>query len=194
LSLVRRIFLGAAAGAVTGLVVGGIWGRLFMSVLAGLNPEDHGTLTDDGFAMGQFTVGGTINLLAAAITIGAFGGLVFLALRGLRFGPAWFRTASMALGATIVVGSMLLHSDGVDFSRLEPIGAAVAMTLSMPLLYALGVTWLGDRWLGDGPTVWQRMPVAAPWLARVLLTGLALVAAVDLTGTLVEIFDGDPFS
>jgi hypothetical protein len=194
LSLVRRIFLGAAAGAVTGLVVGGIWGRLFMSVLAGLNPEDHGTLTDDGFAMGQFTVGGTINLLAAAITIGAFGGLVFLALRGLRFGPAWFRTASMALGATIVVGSMLLHADGVDFSRLEPIGAAVAMTLSMPLLYALGVTWLGDRWLGDGPTVWQRMPVAAPWLARVLLTGLALVAAVDLTGTLVEIFDGDPFS
>jgi hypothetical protein len=194
LSLVRRIFLGAAAGAVTGLVVGGIWGRLFMSVLAGLNPEDHGTLTDDGFAMGQFTVGGTINLLAAAVTIGAFGGLVFLALRGLRFGPAWFRTASMALGATIVVGSMLLHSDGVDFSRLEPIGAAVAMTLSMPLLYALGVTWLGDRWLGDGPTMWQRMPVAAPWLARVLLTGLALVAAVDLTGTLVEIFDGDPFS
>jgi hypothetical protein len=194
LSLVRRIFLGAAAGAVTGLVVGGIWGRLFMSVLAGLNPEDHGTLTDDGFAMGQFTVGGTINLLAAAIAIGAIGGLVFLALRGLRFGPAWFRSASMALGATIVVGSMLLHSDGVDFSRLEPIGAAVAMTLSMPLLYALGVTWLGDRWLGDGPTVWQRMPVAAPWLARVLLTGLALVAAVDLTGTLVEIFDGDPFS
>jgi hypothetical protein len=194
LSLVRRIFLGAAAGAVTGLVVGGIWGRLFMSVLAGLNPEDHGTLTDDGFAMGQFTVGGTINLLAAAITIGAFGGLVFLALRGLRFGPAWFRTTSIALGATIVVGSMLLHSDGVDFSRLEPIGLAVAMTLSMPLLYALGVAWLGDRWLGDGPTVWQRMPVAAPWLARVLLTGLALVAAVDLTGTLVEIFDGDPFS
>jgi hypothetical protein len=194
LSLVRRIFLGAAAGAVTGLVVGGIWGRLFMSVLAGLNPEDHGTLTDDGFAMGQFTVGGTINLLAAAITIGAFGGLVFLALRGLRFGPAWFRTASMALGATIVVGSMLLHSDGVDFSRLEPIGAAVAMTLSMPLLYALGVTWLGDRWLGDGPTLWQRLPAAVPWIARGLLTLLAAVAAVDLTGTLVEIFDGDPFS
>jgi hypothetical protein len=194
LSLVRRIFLGAAAGAVTGLVVGGIWGRLFMSVLAGLNPEDQGTLTDDGFAMGQFTVGGTINLLAAAITIGAFGGLVFLALRGLRFGPAWFRTASMALGATIVVGSMLLHSDGVDFSRLEPIGAAVAMTLSMPLLYALGVTWLGDRWLGDGPTLWQRLPAAVPWIARGLLTLLAAVAAVDLTGTLVEIFDGDPFS
>lgn len=193
MSLVRRIFLGVAAGAVTGLVVGGIWGRVFMSVLAGLNPEDHGTLTDDGFAMGQFTVGGTINLLTAATAIGAFGGLLFLALRGLRFGPTWFRTASIALGATIVVGSMLLHSDGVDFSRLEPIGLAVAMTLSMPLLYALALTWLGDRWLGDGPTLWQRLPAEVPWIARGLLTLLTAVAAVDLTGTLVEIFDGDPF-
>ena len=193
MSLVRRIFLGAAAGAAAGLVVGGIWGRAFMSVLAGLNPEDHGTLTDDGFAMGQFTVGGTINLLTAAIAIGAFGGLVFLVLRGLRFGPAWFRTVSITLGATIVVGSMLLHSDGVDFTRLEPIGLAVAMTLSMPLLYTLGITWLGDRWLGDGPTVWQRMPAAVPWVARILLAGLALVAAIDLGGTLTEIFDDNPF-
>jgi hypothetical protein len=194
LNLVRRLALGAAAGAVTGLVVGGIWGRVFMSILAGLNPEDHGTKTDDGFAMGQFTVAGTVSLLTAAMAIGAFGGLIFLCLRGLRFGPPWFRTLSIAAGATIVVGSLLVHSDGVDFSRLEPIGLAVALTLSMPLLYALGVSWLGDRWLGPGPTVWQRVPVAVPWAARGLLTLLALVAAVDLAGTLTEIFDGDPFS
>jgi hypothetical protein len=192
-NLVRRLALATAAGAVAGLVVGGVWGRIFMSVLAGLNPEDHGTKTDDGFAMGQFTVGGTINLLTAAMTIGAFGGLIFLGLRGLRFGPGWFRTLSIVAGATIVVGSQLVHSDGIDFARLEPIGLAVAMTLSMPLLYALGVSWLGDRWLGPGPTVWQRAPVAVPRVARGLLTLLALVAAVDLSGTLVDIFDGDPF-
>lgn len=192
--LVRRAALGAAAGAVAGLVVGGIWGRVFMSILAGLNPEDHDTLTDDGFAMGQFTVGGTANLLVVATVIGAIGGLVFLGVRGLRFGPAWFRAASLALGATIVIGSMLLHSDGVDFSRLEPIGLAVALTLSMPLLYAFGVSWLGDRWLGDSPTFWQRLPTAVPWVARALLTVLATVAAVDLAGTLTEIFDGDSFS
>jgi hypothetical protein len=194
LNLVRRLALAAAAGAVTGLVVGGIWGRVFMSILAGLNPEDHGTKTDDGFAMGQFTVGGTINLLTAAMAIGAFGGLIFLALRGLRFGPAWFQAFSIVAGATIVVGALMVHSDGVDFSRLEPLGLAVAMTLSMPLLYALGVSWLGDRWLGSGPTVWQRAPAAVPWVARGLLTLLALVAAVDLTGTLVDIFDGNQFT
>jgi hypothetical protein len=165
-----------------------------MSILAGLNPEDHGTKTDDGFAVGQVTMGGTIGLLTTAIVIGALGGLIFLGLRGLRFGPTWFRTLSIAAGATIVVGSLLVHSEGIDFSRLEPIGLAVAMTLSMPLLYALGVTWLGDRWLGPGPTVWERVPVAVPWVARGLLTMLALVAAVDLAGTLAEVFDGDPFN
>jgi hypothetical protein len=194
LNLVRRAALGAAAGALTGLVVGGIWGRVFMSILAGLNPEDHGAKTDDGFAMGQFTVGGTINLVTAAMAIGAVGGLIFLGLRGLRFGPTWFRILSIVAGATIVVGSQLLHSDGVDFTRLEPIGLAVGLTLSMPLLFALGISWLGDRWLGDGPTFWQRLPAAVPWVARGLLTALALVAAIDLAGTLTDIFDGNQFT
>jgi hypothetical protein len=31
-------------------------------------------------------------------------------------------------------------------------------------------------------------------VARGLLTMLALVAAVDLAGTLAEVFDGDPFN
>ena len=127
MQLVRRVALGAGAGALVGMVVGGVWGRAFMAVLAALNAEDHGTRTDDGFRMGQFTVGGTLNLLVVTAVIGAIGGLVFLSVRGLRFGPAWFRTASVALGATLVVGSMLVHADGVDFTRLEPVALAVVV-------------------------------------------------------------------
>ena len=186
----RRIALGTAAGALVGLVVGGVWGRTFMAILAGLNAEDHGLSTDDGFTMGRLTLSGTLNLALVAVIAGAIGGLVFLALRGLRFGPGWFRTASLALGATIVVGSLLVHSDGVDFTRLEPVALGVALTLSMPLLFALGVSWLGDHWLGDGPTYWQRLPSAIPWVARVALVVLAIVAAVSLTGTVDEILDG----
>jgi hypothetical protein len=52
-----RVFaVATAAGVVSGLVVGGIGGRLAMALLAAKNPEDHGTLTDDEFVMGQFTV------------------------------------------------------------------------------------------------------------------------------------------
>jgi hypothetical protein len=194
LSVLRRLALGVAAGAVTGLVVGGVWGRIFMFILASLNPEDHGVKTDDGFAMGQFTVGGTLNLFAATTIIGAIGGLVFLALRGLRIGPAWFRVASLALGAVLVLGAMMLHSDGIDFNRLQPVWLAVVLTLSVPLLYAVGVSWLGDRWLGNGPTFWQRVPTPVPWIARAGLAALAVVAAVTLAGTLDGIFDGDPYT
>ncbi len=194
MSVLRRLALGVAAGAVTGLVAGGVWGRIFMFILASLNPEDHGVKTDDGFAMGQFTVGGTVNLLTATAVFGAIGGLVFLALRGLRIGPAWFRVTSLALGAVLVIGAMMLHSDGIDFNRLQPVWLAVVLTLSVPLLYAVGVSWLGDRWLGSGPTYWQRVPTAVPWIARGALAVLAVVAAVSLAGTLDGIFDGDPYT
>jgi hypothetical protein len=192
--VLRRIALAAGAGAVVGLLVGGVWGRLFMFLLAQLNPEEHGLDTDDGFAMGQFTLSGTLNLLVVTTVLGVIGGLVFLALRGLRFGPAWFRAVSLPLGGLIVVGSMLVHSDGIDFNLLEPRGLAIALTLTVPLLSTIGLVWLGDRWLGDGPTFWQRVPAAVPWIARAGLTLLALVAGVELAQTLSEIFDDDPYS
>jgi hypothetical protein len=194
LLLVRRVALGTAAGALVGLVVGGVWGRAFMAILAALNTEDHGTRTDDGFAMGRFTIGGSLNLAIVAIVIGAIGGLIFLAVRGLRFGPDWFQGTSVPLGATVVVGSMLVHSDGVDFTRLEPLGLAVAMTLSMPLLYAVGLCWLGDRWLGAGPTYWDRLPVGVAWVVRAGLSVVVVLAATDLFGTVANIFDGDTFN
>jgi hypothetical protein len=183
----RTLGLAIAAGAVSGFLAGGVGGRLFMFVLARLNPEETGVKTDDGFEMGQFTASGTANLLAITTVIGILGGLVFLALRGLRFGPGWFRVLSMPVGATIVVGSMLVHSDGVDFYLLEPVELAVAMTLAVPFLYTLLVAGLLDRWLGDAPGVWQAMPAVVPWLARAALTALAVVVLVDLVSTIDDI-------
>jgi hypothetical protein len=172
------------AGAISGFVVGGLGGRLFMFVLAELNPEESGVLTDDGVPIGQFTVSGTLNLLGITTVIGVIGGLVFLALRGLRFGPRWFRVLSMPVGATIVIGSMLVHSDGVDFTLLQPVELGVAMTLAVPFFYTLMLAALADRWLGDEPGVWQAMPAVVPWFARAGLTALAVVALTNLVSTI----------
>ena len=90
MQLVRRVALGAGAGALVGMVVGGVWGRAFMAVLAALNAEDHGTRTDDGFRMGQFTVGGTLNLLVVSAVIGAIGGIAEIAKEA--FGDGGQRT------------------------------------------------------------------------------------------------------
>ena len=163
-----------------------------MFVLSQLNPEETGVRTDDGFEMGQFTMSGTLNLIVLTTVIGVIGGLVFLALRGLRFGPAWFRVLSMPLGATMVVGPLLVHSDGVDFTLLQPWWLAVGMTLAVPFVYTLLLAALTDRWLGQAPSVWTRLPQVVPWVARAGLTALAVLALVSLVSTIDAI--ANPFS
>jgi hypothetical protein len=187
LELGRRLGLALLAGAVAGLVAGGIGGRLIMLILSRLNPLAKGTISDDGFVMGQFTAAGTANLLVVTTIMGAIGGLVWVALRGLRFGPSWWRTLSMPLGATLVIGNMMVHSDGIDFVLLDPPLVAVGLTLLVPLLATVLVTALGDRWIGHGDTNWQRLPAAVAWIARGALTVVVAAATVSLLTTIGEL-------
>lgn len=178
----RRVALGVVAGAVAGLVAGGIGGRLFMSALAALNPDVAGVESDDGFTIGQVTLSGTVNLLLLCTVLGAFAGLVWVAVRGLRFGPAWWRAVSMPLAAALVIGDQLVRTNGVDFRLLEPAVAAVGLTLAVPALATVIVTALGDRWIGSGDTVWQALPPAVAWTARAAITaGVALATASLVT-------------
>jgi len=143
----RRLTVVTIVGAMTGFLVGGVGGRLIMSLLAGLNTEDAGTLSDDGFRMGQVTLGGTLNLLLVGTVLGVLGGGIYLAVRDLRIGPWWFRAMSLSAGATVVVGAALVHSDGVDFTLLEPTWVAIGLTLAIPGMFALALPPLAERWL-----------------------------------------------
>jgi hypothetical protein len=174
----RRLALGVLAGAVAGLVAGGICGRLFMSALAALNPEVAGVESDDGFTIGQVTLSGTANLLFVTTVVGAVAGLVWVAVRGLRFGPPWWRAVSMPLAASLAIGDQVVHPGGVDFTLLEPAAFAVGFTLAVPAFATVIVTALGDRWIGSGPTVWQALPPAVAWTVRAIITaGVALATA-----------------
>lgn len=51
----RRLAAITVAGAVLGVLVGGVGGRLAMVLLAALNPRATGVTSDDGFTIGQFT-------------------------------------------------------------------------------------------------------------------------------------------
>jgi len=176
----RRVCLGVLAGAVAGLVAGGIGGRLFMSVLAALNPDVAGVESDDGFVIGRVTLAGTVNLMLLCTILGAVGGLVWVTVRGLRFGPRWWRAVSMPVAVTLVVGGQVVHTDGVDFRLLEPTAVAIGLTLAVPALATVLVSWLGDRWLGDGSTVWQAVPPAVAWTVRAGITAGVALAAVGL--------------
>lgn len=181
----RTLGRAVLAGAVGGLVAG-IVGRVVMGVLASVNKEDAGIVTDDGFPIGEITVGGTLGLLTVTVVIGLIGGLVVLALRGLRFGPGWARFLGMPVGSTVVVGSLLVH-EGTDYTVLKPTWLAVSLIMLIPLIYAFIAVALVDRWVGDGPTFWDRLPGAVPWAARVGLVVLVAVSLGDLVSTIDEL-------
>ena len=130
-----RTFAAVTAAAVaSAFVVGGLGGRLAMGLLAAKNPEDHGRLTDDGFVMGQLTVGGTVNLVVAAIFLGLLGSLFYLALRGLLVGP------------------LLVSPEGVDFTLLDPPLLPIGLFVAIPVLYVAMLVLLAHRFLR--PTSW----------------------------------------
>lgn len=144
---VRRFAVATAAGAVSGLLVGGVGGRLAMMLLARLSPETAGITSDDGFVIGQLTLSGTVNLLVVATVIGVLGAGIYVVLRNLMIGPRWFQILSISLGPGVVVGAMLVHTDGVDFTFLRPTWLAVALFVAIPALYAALLTLLCERWL-----------------------------------------------
>lgn len=154
---------------IAGVLVNGVGGRLAMMLLARLNPAATGVVSDDGFVMGRFDLANTLGFVAQMTLLGILGGVLALALRSLRFGPRWFRWASWVVGPGVVVGSMLVHSDGVDFRLLGPLPLTVGLFVAIPGLYALVVVRLLDWWVA--PRGW-------PWApGRRWLLGLVPLAA-----------------
>jgi len=142
---VRRLAAVSWAGALLGLLVGGVGSRLGMMLLAKLNPQATGVTSDDGFTMGQLSPQ-SLNLLVVTTLIGVFGAGVYFLLRGLMIGPRWFQVLSISLGPAVVVGNQLVHADGVDFT-LDPAWLAIAMFVLIPGIYAALLTVVAERWL-----------------------------------------------
>lgn len=154
---VRRLAAILLAGSICGVLIGGLGGRLAMLLLARLNPDARGVLSDDGFVMGRFGVVETLNLLVAALFLGVVGAVIYAVVRGLVIGPRWFQVASVGVGAGVVVAAAIVHRDGVDFVLLQPAWLAIALFVAIPAAYAVGLTLLAERWLAAG-SWFERLP------------------------------------
>lgn len=182
-----------AVGVVCGWLVVGVLSRLAMLLLAVLNPVATGVTSDDGFVMGQFTLGGSLNLLLVAGTgLGVLGAGLYAALRGLAIGPRWFRLLSLSVGAGVAAGSQIVHSDGVDFRLLEPLWLAVGLFVLLPTVYVALLCAVSERLLARARPVTQPVVVLglAAWvvvflllpLLAVLTAGFVVLRLADHTG------------
>lgn len=182
----ERLRVIVLVGVVTGALVGGVGGRLAMLVLRLTSPDSVvGVTSDDGFEIGQVTLGGTYNLLL----VGAGFGVLGAALHGLvapwLIGPRWFRHVTVALGSGAVVGGMLVHTDGIDFTVLQPTWLAIGLFVAIPALFG-GLVGLElerfarDRtWSNSG---WRRLtlPVVAVACFPLVAFPVVMVGAVLL--------------
>lgn len=186
----RRLGAATAAGALLGLLVGGVGGRLAMMLLARLNPQATGVRSDDGFVIGQFTLE-TLNLLLFGTVVGVLGGGFYFVLRGLMIGPRWFQVLTVSVGSAVVVASGIVSPDGVDFTLLDPALGAVALFVLIPAVYTALLTVVAERWLdedglfAESPTWRAALPLLlwvplAPLLA-ILVAGFAVLEATRRT-------------
>ncbi len=117
--LARHISVAGLAGLVTGLLVGGVGGRLFMRI-AGAAASDaaQGATTEAGFTVGQITLGGTLGLVVfVGVFVGIMGAVMYLVFRpwlawtgrwrGVAFGMLLFSVGSAT--------SDVLNPDNIDF-------------------------------------------------------------------------------
>ena len=156
--LVRHIAIGGIAGLVTGIVVGGGGGRLFMRI-AGAAARDaaQGATTEAGFTVGEVTFGGTVALI---VFVGVFVGVVGAALY-LIFRPwlSWTgRWRGAAVGVVLFAAgsatSDVMNPDNFDFLILGNSLLLVALIASLFLAFGFMINglfrFLDTRLPGEG--------------------------------------------
>jgi hypothetical protein len=134
--LVRHIAIGGIAGLVTGIVVGGGGGRLFMRI-AGAAARDaaQGATTEAGFTVGEVTFGGTVALiLFIGVFVGVAGAALYLIFRPwLSWTGRWRGAAvGVVLFAAASATSDVMNPDNFDFIIL---GNSVLLVVLIAALF-----------------------------------------------------------
>jgi hypothetical protein len=174
------------AGIWLGVLVGGVGGRLAMLVLRILSPATvHGVISDDGFFIGRVTLKGTYDLLSFCAAIGIIGAAAYRLVDHWLIGPGWVRQVTSALGAGAVVGSILVHPNGVDFRLLRPLELAVAFFVLIPALFGFFVGPIEkflarpDAWPNRGRRGWI-VPIVSALVFPPVLIVVVFVSVITL--------------
>jgi hypothetical protein len=177
---VRLLSATIIIGIATGAVIGGLGGRLAMRILL-LTSDDavKGLTSDDGFEIGRFTLGDTAGLVVVTSVIGVIAALLFLVAWPFvsRFGRTTVPMMAALYG--VVGGALMVHTDGVDFTALEPATLAIALFVAICAGFGAAVAHLVGRAAAvDGWPQARRWWLLGPPLLLLLFPPLLVVAVV----------------
>lgn len=147
LAVGRHVGLASLAGLISGVLVGGLLGRIVMRISGfAAGPNMVGVRTEGGNRVGDITFAGTLALIVfTGVAMGLAGGLVFAALEPwLRRLRPWHGLAyGIALLATF--GFTVLDPFNFDFARFGPLPLNVAMFGALFLVFGVCVAWTFDQ-------------------------------------------------
>ena len=202
--LARTMSGGAVLGALSGLLVGGVLGRLAMRLLAVTSPAwAQGRMTDDQALVGTISLRGTLGLAFVTTIAGALAGLVYLWVRRVLPTGRRGRVAGFGLFTGSVGGALFVHDHpSFDYTVLTPTWLAVLLFVALPLLYGVLVSWLVETLDRPGGRLRRRpawlvtalgLLVAAPVLP-LAAPGVLAAFAIGLSSRLRAIWESRPVS
>jgi hypothetical protein len=176
-AIVRDIARAGIAGAIVGLVVAGIGGRVVMRLAAMLVPASVGAFTENGNRIGDLTQSGTAVLLLNGLIFGIVTAPIWVAVSPWIPGTG-VRRAVLVIPVALAIGApALVDGDNRDFVVLGHDPLVVVILLA--LVAAFGAAFaLADEALG------RRLPASTGAVrvayALLAIVGVALVLPVTL--------------
>ena len=175
--------IGVGVGAVWGVLIGGVGGRIAMRVVFLTSNESlRGITSDDGFEIGRFS-GETAALLIFTGVLGAIAGSLYGLLRLVWAGPRWALVGGAAVAMGAAAGGAIVHPTGIDFVFLEPLWLTVGLFVLLPAAWGAAVvaTTESERLaavpLPDRPTGWTVGIVG--WIVAAALSVMGIVELID---------------
>lgn len=144
--VLRDIARGGIAGALVGIVVGGLGARLVMRLVAMLHPDAVGAFTENGNRIGDITMGGTLFLVLFGLISCALAGALWDIVSPWIPGHTGVR-ALLAAGIAIAIGTpLLIIGKNPDFVILDHDPRVVSLLVALVGLIGLSIALL-DSWL-----------------------------------------------
>ena len=177
------VVMGVLGGIAAGFLVGGIAGRLIMRILAMVNGENAGVMTENGNISGDITASGTIGLIIfVGLVSGLIGGLVYVIIR--RWLPPGRLLKGVVFGLILLCffGTAVFDPDNVDFALFGPRQLSVALFALLFPLYGVVASLFVERFDRYVPPLFTRLSITV--LGYLLIAGLC---AFGLSRTVVAI-------
>ncbi len=170
--LLRHIARGGLAALMTGVLLGGVGGRLAMRLSALIDPASRGKMTAGGAVVGEFTLSGTLGLIVfAGLGTGVLLAFLWVIVRPWLPNRGLYRYLTAGVVSVAMGAHFAIEGRNIDFLILDPKFAQVAIFMLLALLTGLAVVAV-DGFLE------RRLPAAAGaargWYGLVALLGLLL--------------------